>query len=136
MDTKRLTPAKHRTGMRTERNRAAAGRNAFSAACFNPVAAIMATSDNAAIRAHGLVKRLGNFCAVDGIDFDVAEGGFFGFLGPNGAGKTTTISMLTGLARPDSGRIEVGGIAALKNCSICSVLTVRQTGSFPATPKV
>jgi len=96
----------------------------------------MATSDNAAIRAHGLVKRLGNFCAVDGIDFDVAEGGFFGFLGPNGAGKTTTISMLTGLARPDSGRIEVGGIAALKNCSICSVLTVRQTGSFPATPKV
>ncbi|MBR9980153.1 MAG: ATP-binding cassette domain-containing protein [Desulfatitalea sp.] len=38
----------------------------------------------------------------------------FGFLGPNGAGKTTTINMLTGLARPDAGKIKIGGIDCIK----------------------
>lgn len=75
----------------------------------------MATADNAAIRARGLVKRFGDVRAVDGIDFDVAPGGFFGFLGPNGAGKTTTICMLTGLSRPDAGSIEIGGIDCSRN---------------------
>jgi len=70
---------------------------------------------HAAIRARGLVKRFGEVRAVDGIDVDVDEGCFFGFLGPNGAGKTTTISMLTGLARPDAGSIEVGGIDCSRN---------------------
>ena len=44
-----------------------------------------------AIRIERLVKRYGNFTAVDGISFDVDDGAFFGLLGPNGAGKTTTI---------------------------------------------
>ena len=48
--------------------------------------------------------------AVDGIDFTVQEGEVFGFLGPNGAGKTTTIRMLTGLARPTSGRARLLGL--------------------------
>ncbi len=43
--------------------------------------------------------------AVGGVSFEVREAEIFGFLGPNGAGKTTTINMLTGLARPDGGRI-------------------------------
>lgn len=51
-----------------------------------------------------LVKRYGDFTAVDAISFRVREGEIFGFLGPNGAGKTTTINMLTGLARLTSGR--------------------------------
>ena len=48
--------------------------------------------------------------AVCGISFKVGKGELFGFLGPNGAGKTTTINMLTGLARPNTGRIIIGGI--------------------------
>jgi len=63
-----------------------------------------------AISAHGLSKKFGDLVAVDGVDFEVKSGELFGFLGPNGAGKTTTINMLTGLARPDSGSILIGGI--------------------------
>ncbi len=48
--------------------------------------------------------------AVDDISIDINDGEIFGFLGPNGAGKSTTIKMLTGILRPDSGTIEVGGI--------------------------
>jgi ABC-2 type transport system ATP-binding protein len=47
--------------------------------------------------------------AVDGLNLQVPRGCFFGFLGPNGAGKSTTIRMLTGLARPTSGSIQLLG---------------------------
>ena len=63
-----------------------------------------------AIEVSGLTKRYGQVTAVDGASFAVSRGELFGFLGPNGAGKTTTINMLTGLARPDSGTIHVGGV--------------------------
>ena len=52
--------------------------------------------------------------AVQGISFALKKGEVFGLLGPNGAGKTTTISMLTGLIRPDQGRIMVEGINLLE----------------------
>lgn len=61
------------------------------------------------IRASGLVKRFGSFCAVDHIDFTIAPGQCFGFLGPNGAGKTTTLKMLMGLADFDEGELSVLG---------------------------
>lgn len=48
--------------------------------------------------------------AVDDISLEIKDGEIFGFLGPNGAGKSTTIKMLTGILRPDSGTVEVGGI--------------------------
>jgi ABC-2 type transport system ATP-binding protein len=60
-----------------------------------------------------LVKRYGNFAAVNGVSFDVKEGEIFGFLGPNGAGKSTTVSMLTTLTLPSSGRISIGGFNAI-----------------------
>jgi ABC-2 type transport system ATP-binding protein len=47
--------------------------------------------------------------ALDRVSFDIARGEFFGLLGPNGAGKTTLISVLAGLARATSGRVEVMG---------------------------
>ena len=62
------------------------------------------------IRAQGLVKRFGDFTAVDNIAFDVAKGEIFAFLGPNGAGKTTTIKMLTTLLRPTSGSVSLDGL--------------------------
>jgi ABC-2 type transport system ATP-binding protein len=62
------------------------------------------------IRAQGLVKKFGDFTAVDNIAFDVAKGEIFAFLGPNGAGKTTTIKMLTTLLRPSSGSVSLDGL--------------------------
>lgn len=56
-----------------------------------------------------LRKSFGAIVAVDDLSLEVPEGSIFGFLGPNGAGKTTTIAMAVGLARPDSGTVDVGG---------------------------
>lgn len=58
----------------------------------------------------GLTKRFGDTTAVDAIDLAVEAGSFYGIVGPNGAGKTTTLSMVTGLLRPDGGRVLVHGI--------------------------
>ena len=68
-------------------------------------------TNHIAIRAQGLVKRFGNFTAVDGIQFDVQRGEIFGFLGPNGSGKTTTIRMMLGLLQPSEGQVEVLGVS-------------------------
>ena len=62
-----------------------------------------------AIQVDALVRRFGEFTAVDAITFDVRENEIFGFLGPNGAGKTTTINMLCTLLRPTAGRAQVNG---------------------------
>ncbi|MFP3998767.1 MAG: ABC transporter ATP-binding protein [Desulfobacterales bacterium] len=62
------------------------------------------------IQVENISKRFEDVQAVDDISFNVDKGELFGFLGPNGAGKTTTINILTGLARPDSGTIRIGGI--------------------------
>ncbi len=70
----------------------------------------MGADNRTAIEVRGLAKRFDELQAVAGVDFEVFQGELFGFLGPNGAGKTTTINMLTGLARPDSGTIRIGGI--------------------------
>lgn len=56
-----------------------------------------------------LVKKYGDFAAVDDISFEVPKGEIFAFLGPNGAGKTTTIKMLTTLLQPTSGSIRLNG---------------------------
>ena len=62
-----------------------------------------------AIEVVNIVKRFGNFTAVDGVSFDVAEGEIFGLLGPNGAGKSTLIRMLTTLVPPTGGTAVVAG---------------------------
>ncbi|HTS50706.1 MAG TPA: ATP-binding cassette domain-containing protein, partial [Bryobacteraceae bacterium] len=62
------------------------------------------------IRVQNLVKKYGDFTAVNDISFDVAQGEIFAFLGPNGAGKTTTIKMLTTLLKPTGGTVELDGL--------------------------
>jgi len=62
------------------------------------------------IRVKDLQKSYGDLRAVDGISFEVPEGEMLGFLGPNGAGKTTTLSMISGLLKPDRGRVSIGEI--------------------------
>jgi ABC-2 type transport system ATP-binding protein len=61
-----------------------------------------------------LVKRFGDFTAVDGVSFTVQRGEIFGFLGPNGAGKTTTMRMLMGLIEPTSGSSTALGFDVVK----------------------
>ncbi len=69
----------------------------------------IATPNEPAIDARGLVKRFDNTLAVDGVDLLVPRGSITGILGPNGAGKTTTLRMLLGIIDPDAGSCRVLG---------------------------
>jgi ABC-2 type transport system ATP-binding protein len=62
-----------------------------------------------AIEVRSVVKRFGDFVAVNGLAFDVQKGEIFGLLGPNGAGKSTLIRILTTLLPPTSGTATVAG---------------------------
>jgi ABC-2 type transport system ATP-binding protein len=67
------------------------------------------TDNNHSVVIEELVKKFGDFVAVDHINLSTQKGEIFGFLGPNGAGKSTTIRMLCGLLTPTSGRARVAG---------------------------
>jgi ABC-2 type transport system ATP-binding protein len=96
----------------------------------------------AAITVERLTKRYRDVTAVDGVDFEVAEGEVFALLGPNGAGKTTTVEVLEGFRPRDAGRVDVLGIdpadrarsrdlrerlgIVLQECAVEPFLTVRE----------
>jgi ABC-type multidrug transport system ATPase subunit len=63
-----------------------------------------------AISAEHLVRKFGEFTAVNDVSFQVKKGEIFGFLGPNGSGKTTVIKMLTGLLPLSGGGARVEGL--------------------------
>ncbi|MFF5178095.1 ABC transporter ATP-binding protein [Micromonospora sp. NPDC000316] len=65
------------------------------------------TSGRSLIQARGLVKRFGDFTAVDGIDVEVRSGEAFGFLGPNGAGKSSTMRMVGCISPPSGGELRI-----------------------------
>jgi len=69
-----------------------------------------ADAPDPAISARGLVRKFGNFTAVNDVSFTVKRGEIFGFLGPNGSGKTTVIKMLTGLLPLSGGEASVEGL--------------------------
>ncbi len=62
-----------------------------------------------AIEVRRLVKRFGDYTAVDHVDLDIRRGELLALLGPNGAGKSTTIKILTTLLTPDEGSVTIGG---------------------------
>jgi ABC-type multidrug transport system ATPase subunit len=74
------------------------------------VAATPQTSAAPAITAEHLVRRFGDFTAVNDVNFRVEKGEIFGFLGPNGSGKTTVIKLLTGLLPLSGGSARVEGL--------------------------
>ncbi len=65
------------------------------------------------IEARDLVKRYGDFVALDGVSFDCLTAECFGVIGHNGAGKTTLLKCLAGLVQPTSGSLVVDGIDVL-----------------------
>ena len=69
----------------------------------------MTRTNGNSVEVENLVKRFGDFTAVDRISFQTRTGEVFGFLGPNGSGKSTTIRILCGLLHPTSGRAMVAG---------------------------
>ena len=87
------------------------------------------------IRAEGLVKHYGRsggrVAAVDGLSFEVYAGETFGLLGPNGAGKTTTLHLLSGVLRPDAGRVVIDGEADPTRPSVR-----RRLGIAPQEPAI
>lgn len=87
------------------------GENTRERSAAPPTLSVM----GAAIQATGVVKKFGEVTSVDGVNLTVPEGSFYGIAGPNGAGKTTAIRMITGLLEPDSGSIELTGIAVWPN---------------------
>jgi len=86
-----------------------------------------------AIRAAGLVKTFGTIRAVDDVSFDLAPGRIYGLLGPNGSGKTTLIRLLTGMARPAAGTVEVLGVAMPSRPNLSRIGYMTQSdGVYPA----
>jgi lipooligosaccharide transport system ATP-binding protein len=67
------------------------------------------------IQARGLVKRFGDFTAVDGIDVEVRAGEAFGFLGPNGAGKSSTMRMVGCISAPSGGELRILGMDPVRD---------------------
>ena len=61
-----------------------------------------------------VVKRFGEFVAVDNVDFSIGQGEFFSMLGPSGCGKTTTLRMIAGFEQPTSGAVRLDGVDVSK----------------------
>lgn len=79
-----------------------------------------------------LTKTYGSFTAVNGVSLEIPTGGIFAFLGVNGAGKTTTIRMMTGILRPTSGEIYLGGFDLLAD----PIQAKSITGYIPDRPNL
>ena len=85
-----------------------------------------------------LVKRYGEFVAVNDVSFSIKQGEIFGIIGPNGAGKTTTVECISGLRTADSGSISIHGLSPLTDRNrIRQFLGVQlQESSMPPRLKV
>ncbi|TDB92908.1 ABC transporter ATP-binding protein [Actinomadura sp. 7K534] len=68
-----------------------------------------ASTAAARLEASGVTVRFGGLVALEGVDITVPAGAMVGLVGPNGAGKSTLFAVLSGLLRPDAGRVRMGG---------------------------
>ena len=91
-----------------------------------------------AITVQHLVKRYGDFVAVNDVSLSIKEGEVFGIIGPNGAGKTTAVECISGVRTPDSGSISIYGLSPQKDRNrIRQFLGVQlQESSMPPRLKV
>ena len=83
-----------------------------------------------AIDLRNLTKRYGAVTAVNDLTLQVTPGEIVAFLGPNGAGKTTTIDMMLGLARPNSGTVQIYGKSPADAIARGEIAAVMQTGGL------
>lgn len=67
------------------------------------------------LKVEGLRKVYGDVIAVDSVSFYLGKGEILGLIGENGAGKTTTLKMVSGLIKPDAGRVEYSGMELFSN---------------------
>jgi len=96
----------------------------------------MALADPPFAALHDVRKNFGAQCALDGIDLVLRRGELHALLGPNGAGKTTAIALLLGLARTDSGRVELFGADPQTLAPRRRVGVMLQSESLPETLRV
>lgn len=73
------------------------------------VARALATSGDTALEVRGVAKHFGGIKALDGVDLAVGAEEILGVIGPNGSGKTTLLNVISGVYRPDSGSVAIGG---------------------------
>jgi len=88
------------------------------------------------LSASDLHKYYGEFCALDGVSFQINEGEFVSIIGPNGAGKTTLINVLTGLLTPNTGKVfykdkEITGIGPEKLSKLGVARSFQLVNIFP-----
>ncbi|ENM8379431.1 ABC transporter ATP-binding protein [Vibrio alginolyticus] len=83
-----------------------------------------------AIQAENVVKKFGDFTAINNITLNVPKGCIYGFLGPNGCGKSTTIRVLTGLLSPSEGNVDVLGLEIPKQSELLRLKIGYMTQKF------
>ncbi|WP_045372500.1 ABC transporter ATP-binding protein [Vibrio campbellii] len=83
-----------------------------------------------AIQAESVVKKFGDFTAINNITLNVPKGSIYGFLGPNGCGKSTTIRVLTGLLSPSEGNVDVLGLEIPKQSELLRLKIGYMTQKF------
>lgn len=96
-------------------------------------------SGEAILECRGATKRFGDFTAVEGVTYQVAEGESAGIIGPNGAGKSTFFNLLTGLFPPSEGQIFFGGrdvtaLGAERRVALGLVRTFQLVSVFNSLP--
>jgi len=84
------------------------------------------------IEVEGLIKRYGDFTAIEDVSFRVKKGEIVGFLGPNGAGKTTTMRVITGFLPATEGKVHVAGFGVFEE----PMEVKKRIGYLPEQPPV